>query len=160
VVTVQLHRIVVVQRPGVHTHEAAQRRIILPRPQMVVARRRVELLPGVQIAVIRRPLRGGQCAVGIVGVLVRDRPGEVGQQPHGSLRVVQVVLRSRAVILRDHLVVAAQIAPGDGAARVRFEDHITVGGKLVPQEVGGGGLDRLACAASGVADGVILGEYL
>jgi hypothetical protein len=70
----------VIQRPGVHAHEAAQRRIVLPRPQMVMARRRVMTLARVQIAVGCGARLRVYVAVCVVVVGIRDGGGATGQQ--------------------------------------------------------------------------------
>ena len=91
----------------VEAREAADRRVVVARPQVVGLDRLVVPLPGVRVRVDRRSGRAGDVAERVVVVAVGDRPRAVDECTRRVLRVRQVVER-RATPLEAEQPVAAR----------------------------------------------------
>ncbi len=91
-------------------------------------RRRVVLLPGVQVAIRRRSGLGGDLPVGVIAVGVGDAARRVAQGAGAAERVGVVVTGGSARLsLRDQLPVAQHVAGQQRAASVQFGDDIAIG---------------------------------
>lgn len=139
-------------------HESARKRVVIPRPQVVEAQIRVELLTPVHHFVGRAAADGERVSKRVIFVAVGHCAGHAGQLPHVAAAVIAVEARRPDAI--DDLVLidalqAVGIGTRDGSAAVQLVKDLRIARRIqvrFDEVLCGHAIHRLRHA---VAEGII-----
>ncbi len=100
-IPIQFHRVIEIDRIRILRQEPPHDGIIVPRPQIIQARQRIELLSGVEIAIRSGTRLVEQFAKGDIGIGIRDSSCCICQRAGAALSILQVVTGPPTSALRD-----------------------------------------------------------